>query len=121
MSLVRNAVAAAIALCAVAPGAAAQTSQRTAPAAPSAAAPPAAADTLHYQVRAGAPFLVVLPATAGGRPATYRAVSAPAMSWLVDRSFYWKTLPTERGTMPIVFEQTAASDERLVLMVEIVD
>ncbi len=79
------------------------------------------ADTLHYQIRAGAPFLVVLPATASGRPAAYRVVSAPAMSWLVDRSFYWKTLPTERGLMPIVFEQSAATDEQLVLMVEIVD
>ena len=43
------------------------------------------------------------------------------MSWLVDRSFYWKTLPTERGLMPIVFEHSAAAEEQLVLMVEIVD
>ena len=153
MSLVRNASAALVgaALCAaalVSAPAAQGTPQRTAgarpsaspAAAPSAAAPSApapsaaarptsaataaAGDTLHYQVRAGQPFLVVLPARADGRPAAYRAVSAPAMSWLVDRSFFWQTLPTERGVMPVVFEPTpgggAAGGEPLVLMVEVV-
>ena len=144
MSLVRNAsvALAGAALCAaalVSAPAAQGTPQRTAgarpsaspAAAPSAAAPSAAArptsaataaagDTLHYQVRAGQPFLVVLPARADGRPAAYRAVSAPAMSWLVDRSFFWQTLPTERGLMPVVFEPTPGG-EPLVLMVEVVE
>ena len=133
MSLVRNASAAlaGAALCAaalVSAPAAQGTPQRTAGARPSAspaaarptsAATAAAGDTLHYQVRAGQPFLVVLPARADGRPAAYRAVSAPAMSWLVDRSFFWQTLPTERGLMPVVFEPTPGG-EPLVLMVEVV-
>ncbi len=101
------------------PSAAAPSAQRTAP---SAAAPRdvARADTLRYTVRAGQPLLVSLPATAGGRPATYRILSAPAMSWLVDRSFFWQTLATENGQMAVVFEQTAGSDETLVLIVDIV-
>ena len=139
MSLVRNASAAlaGAALCAaalVSAPAAQGTPQRTAgarpsaspaaapsaPARPTSAATAAAGDTLHYQVRAGQPFLVVLPARADGRPAAYRAVSAPAMSWLVDRSFFWQTLPTERGLMPVVFEPTPGG-EPLVLMVEVVE
>ncbi len=101
------------------PSAAAPSAQRTAP---SAAAPrdAARADTLHYTVRAGQPLLVSLPATVGGRPAAYRVVSAPAMSWLVDRSFFWQTLATESGQMAVVFEQSAGSDETLVLIVDIV-
>ncbi|HEX8299956.1 MAG TPA: hypothetical protein VF594_12410 [Rubricoccaceae bacterium] len=142
MSLVRNASAALAGLALWATLASAPAAQgrpqRTArarpsaspTAAPSAPAPAArakpapetvaAGDTLHYEVRAGQPFLVVLPARADGRPATYRIASAPAMSWLVDRSFFWQTLPTERGLMPVVFEPTP-DGEPLVLMVEIVD
>ena len=138
MSLVRNAFAALAgsalwATALVSAPAAQGTSQRTAgarpsaspAAAPSAAARPAASvpagDTLRYQVRAGQPFLVVLPARADGRPAAYRVTSAPAMSWLVDRSFFWQTLPTERGLMPVVFEPTPGGGEPLVLMVEVVE
>ncbi|HEX9950691.1 MAG TPA: hypothetical protein VGB53_02910 [Rubricoccaceae bacterium] len=139
MSLVRNAFAAlagtALSATALVSAPAAQgTPQRTAGARPSAspaaapsvraaAAAPAvvAGDTLRYQVRAGQPFLVVLPARADGRSATYRIASAPAMSWLVDRSFFWQTLPTERGLMPVVFEPTPGGGEPLVLMVEVVE
>ena len=86
-----------------------------------AAASPTVADTLRYQVRAGQPLLVALPSRAGGREATYAVVSAPAMSWLVDRSFFWQTLPSERGLLPVVFRQTAATADTLVLLVEITD
>lgn len=81
----------------------------------------AAGDTLRYQVRAGEPLLVALPPRAGGREAAYSVVSAPAMSWLVDRSFFWQTIPTERGVMPVLLRQTALSADTLVLLVEITD
>lgn len=77
------------------------------------------ADTLRYQIRPGEPLLVALPPQVGGRDATYSIVEAPSMSWLVDRSFYWKTLPSERGTLPIRFRRTAAYADTLVLLVEI--
>ena len=80
---------------------------------------PGLADTLRYQVRAGQPLLVSLPARVGGREATYGVESAPAMSWLVDRSFFWQTLASERGEMTVVFRQSAAAEDVLVLLVEV--
>jgi hypothetical protein len=78
-------------------------------------------DTLRYQVRAGQPLLVALPSRADGREASYTVVSAPAMSWLVDRSFFWQTLSTERGMLPVLFRRTAAQADTLVLLVEITE
>ena len=86
-----------------------------APGAPE-ATPGAATDTLRYSVRAGDPLIVALPAAEGGREVTYRLVDAPALSWLVDRSFMWRTTEQERGTLPILIERMP-SRERLVLMV----
>jgi len=82
-------------------------------------APP---DTLTYTARAGQPFLVSLPARVGGQEATYRTVEAPALSWLVDRSFFWNVLAGERGTLAIRFERRVGSGapEPFVLLVEIV-
>ena len=79
----------------------------------------AVSDTLRYQVRAGQPLLVSLPARVGGREATYGVEVAPAMSWLVDRSFFWQTLASERGEVAVVFRQTAAAEDVLVLLVEV--
>lgn len=81
----------------------------------------AAADTLRYQVRAGQALLVSLPPRAGGAEAAYAVVRAPAMSWLVDRSFLWQTIPSERGLMAIVLRETSARREELVLLVEVTD
>ncbi|MDT0630511.1 hypothetical protein RQM47_09495 [Rubrivirga sp. S365] len=78
------------------------------------------ADTLRAQVRAGETLIVALPASVGGAEATYRVVEAPALSWLVDRSFMWRTLPNERGSLPVVFERTGVAPGEVVLLVEIV-
>ena len=53
---------------------------------------------------------------------SYQTLEAPALSWLVDRSFMWRTLERERGTLPVRFLQEAAGAEpdTLVLLVEIV-
>ena len=79
----------------------------------------AVSDTLRYQVRAGQPRLGSLPARVGGREAAYAVERAPAKSWLVDRSFFWQTLPSERGDVDVLFRQTAASVDTLVLSVQI--
>ena len=80
----------------------------------------ARADTLRAQVRAGETLIVALPAAVDGAEATYRAVEAPALSWLVDRSFMWRTLAAERGELAVVFERRGgAAPEAVVLLVEI--
>lgn len=80
-----------------------------------------AADTLRYSTRAGQPFIAALPARVGSAEATYRVVEAPALSWLVDRSFFWNVQPGESGTLPVVFERRTAGGgtDTLVLLVEI--
>ena len=96
--------------------------QRTADAAryPGPRVEEARADTLHARVRAGETLIVALPAAPGGAEATYRAVEAPALSWLVDRSFMWKTLAAERGELAVVFERRGGlAPEEVVLLVEI--
>ena len=119
MSLVRTAilVAAGVAL-----AGSARPAERAAPPPSSLQRTAAAAgDTLRYEVRAGQAFLVALPARVGGAAAEYRVVSAPAMSWLVDRSFFWQTIASERGLMPVVFQYSAAPDDTLVLLVEVTE
>lgn len=89
-----------------------------APAPPPYADQASRADTLRYTVRAGETLIVALPATG---EASYEVVEAPALSWLVDRSFMWRTLARERGTLPVRLRRTApgrAPDE-VVLLVEI--
>ena len=89
---------------------------------PRAEAHPAASDTLRYRVQAGDPLIVALPAQVDGREATYRLLDAPALSWLVDRSFLWRTTPGERGQLPVLIERRAEGvpPETVVLLVEIV-
>jgi hypothetical protein len=81
----------------------------------------AAADTIRLEVRAGLPLVTALPPRHQGRPASYRLLQAPALSWLVDRSFFWRTLPTESGTMPVLVRRVAPGVEpdTLVLMVRV--
>ena len=86
-------------------------------------AQPMAVDTLRYEVRAGQTLIVALPAEFEGREASYRLLEAPALSWLVDRSFMWRTTPAERGQLPIRIERSApgAFPDTLVLLVDIVE
>ena len=82
---------------------------------------PAHADTLRYDVRGGETLIVALPGQVGGAEASYEVVEAPALSWLVDRSFMWKTLPQERGVLPVRLLRTAPgrAPEEVVLLVEV--
>ncbi len=66
-------------------------------------------DTLRSTVRAGETLILALPDTLGARPvASYAVVRAPARSWLVDRSFLWRTLPRDAGTHRLLFEAAFA-------------
>lgn len=79
------------------------------------------ADTLRYAVAAGESLIVQLPAEVRGRDASYRLLRAPALSWLVDRSFFWRTLTSESGTMHVLVEQKGAGMEpdTLVLVIRV--
>ena len=78
------------------------------------------ADTLRYTVRAGETLIVALPARVAGADVTYEVVEAPALSWLVDRSFMWQTLARERGALPVRFRRLGGpAPEEVVLLVEI--
>ncbi|WP_412067614.1 hypothetical protein [Rubrivirga sp. IMCC43871] len=80
-----------------------------------------AADTLRYAVRAGETLIVALPARLGGTAVTYEVADAPALSWLVDRSFMWRTLARERGALPVLLRRLAPgrAPETIVLLVDI--
>lgn len=81
---------------------------------------PVRSDTLRYTARAGEAFIAALPARVGGAEATYRPLELPALSWLVDRSFYWNVQAGESGTLPVVFERRAGGGaDTLVLLVDI--
>jgi len=90
-----------------------------------AAEPPAPAsfelapsDTLRLSIASGEPLVAALP----GDPAwTFRSLRAPALSWLVGRSFYWRTLPGERGREYVLVERRYRSEpqDTLVVVVDV--
>ena len=101
---------------------AAASAERAVPAVPYLGAQTSAlADTLRFEVRAGETLIVGLPPRVAGAEATYEVVEAPALSWLVDRSFYWRTLAQERGTLPVRLRRLVSGrgSEDVVLLVEI--
>ncbi|MEO0560203.1 MAG: hypothetical protein AAF170_18710 [Bacteroidota bacterium] len=84
-------------------------------------AQPTVADTLRYDVAAGDPLIVALPARVDGSEATYDVMEAPALSWLVDRSFFYQTVRGERGVLAIRFRRTTAAgaQDPVVLLITI--
>ena len=81
----------------------------------------ARADTLRYDVRAGEPLIVALPARVRGDAVRYVVDEAPALSWLVDRSFLWRTRPGERGEVAVRLRRLTEgrADEPVVLLIEV--
>lgn len=57
------------------------------------------ADTLRKSVSAGTPLIVALPDAAD---ASYSIERAPALSWLIRRSFMWRTTPEDTGRHEVV-------------------
>jgi hypothetical protein len=84
----------------------------------SASAAPPASDTLRVAVDSGEPLVTALP---GESSWTFRSLRAPALSWLVGRSFYWKTLPGERGREFILIERRYQGEpqDTLVVIVDV--
>ncbi len=59
-----------------------------------------AADT----VRAGEAFITNLPDSLCEQPVTsYRGIALPARSWLMGRTFFWKTSQADRGAHSVWF------------------
>lgn len=74
-----------------------------------------AADTLRFAVPSGEALVTALPADG-----SYRVLRAPALSWLVDRSFFWQTLPAERGREFVLLERRRGDrTDTLVLVVDV--
>lgn len=62
------------------------------------------ADSLQHTVRGGETLIFALPdALPQGAVASYRILEAPAMSWLQDRSFFWRTRTEDAGQYEIRF------------------
>ena len=79
------------------------------------------ADTIRASIPAGETLILALPPEVGGAEASYEVLDAPALSWLVDRSFLWRTLERERGVLPVRFLRSAGGTrvDTLVVVVEI--
>lgn len=64
-------------------------------------------DTLTHSAEAGTALITALPASADGTDVSYDLVRAPALSWLVDRSFLWDTRPEDAGTHTVLIERSS--------------
>lgn len=83
---------------------------------------PTAPDTLRYQVTAGTVFITDLPPSLDAGPVeSYAIIRAPSMSWLVDRSFFWRTATADAGTHSIRLRAEAANapPDTLVLQIDV--
>lgn len=83
---------------------------------------PARAETLSYVSQAGEVLIFNLPATLGQRKIdSYTITKAPALSWLVKKSFFWRTLPKDAGKHEILLKAVAdgRNVEDVVVQVEI--
>lgn len=67
-------------------------------------------DSLTYTVVAGDNLIITLPdSLADQAVAAYHLSQPPALSWLHDRSFVWKTRDRDRGEHRLLFEATVSS------------
>ena len=80
------------------------------------------AETLSYIVEAGEVLIFNLPELLGGKKITeYKIKRAPALSWLVTRSFFWRTLATDVGKHEVLLNAivNGSAVESVVVEVEI--
>lgn len=81
---------------------------------------PALADTLHRSIPAGDVLIMALPRSLGSRPVdAYEIIRAPALSWLVDRSFFWRTRSADLGVHAIHFRAAFPNDTVDTLTVQV--
>lgn len=82
-------------------------------------APAAVSDTLRHSVRRGDVLIIDLPEELDGRPVdSYSLLHAPALSWLIDYSFMWRTLAQDAGRHNVLIRADALADT-LVLAIEV--
>jgi hypothetical protein len=69
----------------------------------------AALDTIRveHSDEAGSAVITTLPAPDGDSDGSYEVIRAPAMSWLVDRSFLWDTRPEDAGQHTFLFRRVS--------------
>lgn len=81
----------------------------------------AQADTLYRAVPAGDILIFDLPEELDGRPVrSYALLRAPALSWLVDYSFMWRTFPQDSGTHEVLIRaDTSAEPDTLVISIAV--
>ena len=61
-------------------------------------------DTLRVEIPPGRPLITLLPDSVAGRAIqSYENVRVPALSWRIDRTFFWQTTPNDRGTHAVLF------------------
>ena len=76
-----------------------------------------AADT----VSAGEAYITNLPDSLGERAVKrYRGIALPARSWLVNRTFFWKTTVADRGLHWLWFRAVLSDGATDSLAVEVV-
>ena len=83
---------------------------------------PARAETLSYVIQAGEVLIFNLPGLLNEREIElYRIKRAPALSWLVTRSFFWRTLAKDAGEHEIHFEAlvNGVPVEEVVVIVDV--
>jgi hypothetical protein len=82
----------------------------------------APAETLSYVVQSGEVLIFNLPTSFGTRRMErYRLKKAPALSWLVDRSYFWRTLSKDVGEHTLIFEATTTGStvEEIYVVVDV--
>ncbi len=80
------------------------------------------AETLSYIAQAGEVLIFNLPELLDGRKIDeYRIKEAPALSWLVKRSFFWRTLPKDVGKHEVLLNAlvNGSAMESVVVEIEI--
>lgn len=80
------------------------------------------AETLSFVIQAGDVLIFNLPEIIEGRPVdTYSLRKSPALSWIYERSFFWRTLAKDVGKHEILLSGTrnGVQTEELVIQVDI--
>ena len=78
-------------------------------------------DTLRHAIQAGEVLIIDLPEELNGTAiASYSLLRAPALSWLIDYSFMWRTLPQDAGSHHVLIRADApAASDTLVLAINV--
>jgi hypothetical protein len=78
-----------------------------------------ASDTLRVRVPAGEPVMLALPRAVRGENVSYQLLRAPALSWLQDSSYLWRTQPGERGRVHVLMLRASAGAPADTLVLEV--